>query len=434
MVNRRMGVGATMLTTALLALTSTPAAAEPATTLSYPASTSATPLNGYAFDACAAPSLVTMQAWASSPYDGVGVYIGGANRTCSQPNLTAAWVTAVSLQGWRIIPIYVGYQAPCTRRLSAAEFTITTAGLLGTADAADAVWQAQALGMLPGSAIYGDMENYYTTDAACRTAVFDYASAWTKELHRLGYLSGMYANLSSGAKHLSEAYVSPAYARLDALWVARWDSNPTLAGWAGISNAQWANHQRGKQYRGDHDETYSGVTINIDSDRFDAPVATVSYPYQVTSSVGLNGRSGPTTSAPLVTRYAPAATVPVVCQTAGRKVGTTSVWNKLADGNYVTDNYLSTPSKTTYSAPLPRCTYPFQVTVPTLNRRTGPSSRYPISGTLSNGALGWVTCQRSGSTVGTTSVWDKLDDGTYATDFYLATPSKTTSSWPIPRC
>ena len=134
------------------------------------------------------------------------------------------------------------------------------------------------------------------SDVACRTAVLGYVSAWTKELHRLGYLAGMYANLSSGAKHLSEAYVSPAYARPDALWIARWDGNSTLTGWAGIPNAQWSNHQRGKQYRGDHDETYGGVKINIDSDRFDAPVATVGYPYQVTSSADLNGRSGPNTS------------------------------------------------------------------------------------------------------------------------------------------
>jgi uncharacterized protein YraI len=430
----RISVGTTMLAAALMALTITPAAAEPATTVTYPATGSATRLNGFAFDTCEAPPLTTMQTWTASPYDGVGAYIGGVNRSCSQLNLTTSWVTAVSLQGWRIIPIYVGHQAPCTGRSNAIEFTATTAALLGTADAADAVLQAQALGMLPGSAIYGDMEHYSAGDVACRTAVLSYVSAWTKELHRLGYLSGMYANLTSGAKHLSETYISPAYARPDAIWIALWDADSTLTGWAGIPNAFWANHQRGKQFQGDHDETYGGVKITIDSDRFDAPVATVSYPYQVTSSVNLNGRSGPSTSAPRVAGYAAGATVPVVCQTAGRKVGTTSVWNKLADGNYVTDNYISTPSQTSYSTPLPRCTYPFQVTVPTLNRRTGPGPQYPISGTLSNGALGWVTCQRSGSRVGTTSVWDKLDDGTYVTDFYLATPSKTTYSPPLPRC
>jgi uncharacterized protein YraI len=434
MVSRfRTGVAAIMLATALPVWTITPAAGEPATTLSYPTSTSATRLSGHAFDACAAPSLPSMQTWTSSPYDGVGIYIGGVNRSCSQPNLNPAWVTEVSLQGWRIIPIYVGHQAPCTRR-NAVEFTTTTARLLGTADAADAVSKAQPLGILPGSAIYGDMEHYSASDAPCRAAVLSYVSAWTKQLHQLGYLSGMYANLTSGAKHLSEAYISPAYARPDAIWIARWDANSTLTGWAGIPNAQWPNHQRGKQYQGDHDETHGGVKINIDSNRFDAPVATVSYAHQVTSSVGLNARSGPTTSAPLVMSYAAGATVQVVCQTTGRKVGTTSVWNKLGDGNYVTDNYISTPSKTTYSPPLPRCTYPFQVTVPTLNRRTGPGPRYPISGILSNGALGWVNCQRSGSRVGTTSVWDKLDDSTYVTDFFLATPNKTTYSPPLPRC
>ena len=362
----------------------------------------------------------------ASPYDGVGVYIGGVNRSCSQPNLTSSWVTAVSLQRWRIIPIYVGHQAPCTGRPSRIKFTTSTAAFLGTADAADAVLQARALGMLPGSAIYGDMEHYSASDVACRTAVLTYISAWTKELHRLGYLAGMYANLSSGAKHLSEAYVSPAYARPDVLWIARWDGIATLTGWAGIPSAHWSNHQRGKQYRGDHDETYGGVKINIDSNRFDAPVATVGYPYQVTSSANLNGRSGPKTSTPIVRTYAPGATVGVVCQTAGTKIGTTSVWNKLTDGNYLSDYYVSTPSNTSYSAPLPRCTYPSQVTIPTLNKRTGPGASYAISGTLRAGALGWVTCQRSGSKVGTTSVWDKLDDGNYVTDFYLATPSKTT--------
>lgn len=424
-----------MLAAVLAALPITPAAAEPASTVLYPTSASATRLTGYAFDTCSAPPLATMQAWRiASPYQGVGVYIGGVSRSCQQPNLAASWVTATSLQGWRIIPIYVGHQAPCTGRPNATKFASNTAGALGTADAADAVLQAQALGMLPGSAIYGDLEHYSPTDAACRAAVLTYVSAWTIELHRLGYLAGIYANRFSGAKHLSEAYIAPTYARPDVLWMARWDGIATLTDWAGIPNAHWSNHQRGKQFRGDHDETHGGVKINIDSDLFDAPVATVGYAYQITSSANLNGRSGPKTSTPIVQSYAPAATVGVVCQTAGTKIGTTSVWNKLTDGNYVSDYYVSTPSNTSYSAPLPRCTYPFQVTIPTLNKRAGPGPSYAISGTLPAGALGWVTCQRPGSKVGTTSVWDKLDDGTYVSDFYLATPSKTTYSPPLPRC
>ena len=56
----RRVVAATVLAAALAALTVTPAAAEPATTLSYPTNASATRLTGSAFDACTAPSLATM--------------------------------------------------------------------------------------------------------------------------------------------------------------------------------------------------------------------------------------------------------------------------------------------------------------------------------------------------------------------------------------
>ena len=39
-----------------------------------------------------------------------------------------------------------------------------------------------------------------------------------------------------------------------------------------------------------------------------------------------------------------------------------------------------------------------------------------------------------GPKVWTTSVWDRLDDGYYVTDYYVATPSKTSFSRAIARC
>lgn len=411
-----------------------PAAAEPATTVRYPAGAATTRYNGLAFDTCTAPSLTQMQAWLGSPYRAVGIYIGGSNRSCSQPQLTPSWVSAVSKLGWRLVPIYLGRQAPCTFRQNAVKITPSQASAQGTASASAAVSQAKALGILPGSAIYGDMEHYDVTSATCRSAVLRYLSSWTKELHRQGYVSGVYAHLNSGAKHLSEAFTSSSYARTDALWIARWDGSSALTGWSGISNSLWAVHQRGKQYRGDHDETYGGVTLNIDNDRFDAPVATVSYDYTVTSSTSLSARTGPSTSYSVVKSYLPGATVNVVCQAPGSKVGTTTVWDKLTDGSYVTDYYVSTPSKPGYSAPLQPCRYPYQVSSPDgLNKRSGPGSSYRIVGKLPNGALAWVVAQKAGTKVGTTSVWDKLEDGTWVTDYYVATPSKTTYSKPIPR-
>ncbi|AKU17330.1 DUF1906 domain-containing protein [Luteipulveratus mongoliensis] len=425
-----------LLTTSLMLLAwgiSPSATAEPATSVSYPTTATATRYTGLAFDTCTAPTAAQMTAWKASPYRAVGVYIGGANRTCAQPQLTAAWVTAVARMGWRIVPVYMGLQAPCTFRPNAQKISPSLAASQGTSQAADAITKAKALGLLPGSAIYGDMEHYDASNASCRTTVLAFLSAWTKELHRQGYVSAVYAHISSGALHLSQVYGSTAYARPDAVWIARWDLSSALTGWAGIPNEQWATGQRAKQYRGDHAETYGGVRLNIDNDRFDAPVATVAYPWTVTSTTPLNARRAPSSSAAVATSYAPHSVVQVICQAPGTKVGTTSVWNKLSNGTYVTDYYVSTPSNTTYTAPIPRCGYPYQTTT-SLSRRSGPSTSYGVLGTLPTGALAWVACQGPGSKVGTTAVWDRLTDGSWVSDYYVANPSNTTYSGPAPRC
>ena len=412
-----------------------PAVADPATVVAYPAGASATQYSGLAFDTCTAPPLAAIQAWGASPYRAIGVYIGGVNRTCGQPQLTASWVTAVSKLTWRLLPIYKGPQPACGGKATDKKIIPAQAASQGTAAADDAIAKATALGIRPGSAFYNDIENYSRTDGACRTAVLTYLSAWTRELHRLGYVAGVYANLSSGAPDLSGTYASASYARPDALWIARYDGSTSLTGWAGVPNGQWAVHQRAKQYRGTHNEAYGGVTISIDNDKLDAPAATVGYGYKVTSTSALNARTGPSTSYPVATTYAPGATVPVACQAPGSAVATTRVWDKLTTGGYVTDYYVSTPSNAGYSPPLPRCSYPYQVTATSgTSARTGPGTSYPVAATLQNGALAWVTCQAPGSLVHTTKVWDKLTDGHWVTDYYVATRSKTTYTPPIPRC
>ncbi|MGC0328473.1 uncharacterized protein YraI [Streptomyces sp. SAI-170] len=413
------------------------ASAEPTTPVTYPAGATATRHSGLAFDTCTAPPLSSIRAWNASPYRAVGVYVSGVNRTCSQPELTASWVASVSQLRWRLLPIHKGLQPPCGARPSDAKIsrTLSTARSQGTAAATQAISAAKALGMLPGSALYNDIEHYDQTDTGCRNAVLTYLSAWTKELHHVGWVSGVYMNLNLGAKQLSDAYTSTTYARPDALWIARYDGLDSLKGWANIADSKWARHQRVKQYRGSHDETYGGVKLNIDNDRLDAPVATVAYSYKVTSTTPLNARTGPGTGYPVASTYAPGATLRVVCQTPGTKVGTTSVWNKLSNGRYVTDHYVSTPSSTGYSAPLPRCTYPYQATAAGgLTERSGPGNGYAAVGTLPNGGLAWITCQRPGTTVGTTAVWNRLDNGHYVSDRYVATPSSTSYSRPIPRC
>jgi len=409
------------------------ASAGPATAVRYAAGASATIYTGRAFDTCTAPPLTTITAWAASPYRALGVYIGGIDRHCLQPQLTAAWVSAVSSQRWRLLPIYKGLQAPCGT--STHKINPATAGSQGIAAADDAVANAKALGMLSGSGLYYDMENYPLGNASCRTAVLTFLSGWSTEVHRLGFVAGVYAQLYSGAADLAGVYGSASYARPDALWIARYDGSPSLTGWAGIPDTYWTQHQRAKQYLGGHDETYGGVTLNIDNDQVDAAVATVGYTYNVTSTGPLNARTGPSSKYPVKKSYAPGSALTIGCQAPGQKVGTTVVWDKLTDGSYVTDYYVSTSSKTGYSAPLPRCSYPFQV-IPAsgLSQHSGPGTSYPVKGVLPAGALAWVTCQGSGSKVGTTRIWDKITNGRWVTDYYVATLNKKTYSKPLPLC
>jgi hypothetical protein len=409
------------------------ATAEPGTVVRFPRGASATRYAGGAFDACAAPPLSTMIAWTASPYRAIGIYVGGPNRTCAQPNLTPAWVGSVTRRGWQLLPVYMGLQAPCSDRVNSVKIVPSTAAAQGTSSAGDAIAAMTALGLRPGSIVYGDMENYTSTDGPCRTTVLRYLSAFTKELHRRGYLAGVYANLGSGAKHLAAAYESTSYARPDAIWVARWDGSAKLTGLAGVPDPLWNVHQRAKQYVGDHDETYGGVTLNIDSDSVNAPVATVIRPYVLVGRT--NARTAPTRSSAAAGVLENGTPLSVICQTPGTEVHGTRVWNKLSNGTYVNDHYVNTPSKTGYSAPVPRCYYPFQVTATDgLTKRSGPGSSFRSQGSLNSGALAWSYCQKPGSRVAGTRVWDRIDTGSYVTDHYLTTPSKTTYSSPLPRC
>ncbi len=410
-----------------------PAMAEPATPVTYPAWASATMYTGQAFDTCTAPPLTAMQAWMASPYRAIGVYIGGENRTCAQPELNPAWVRAVADLGWRLIPIYKGRQAPCGGKPTDVKIIPSAAAAEGTAAADDAFQQAKALGTIKGGAIYYDMENYAANDSGCRSAVLTYLSAWTKELHHIGYVSGVYENLNLGAHDLANAYNSAAYARPDVLWIARYDLDPALTGWAGIADNLWAVHQRAKQYQANFTVTYGGVRLTIDADNVEAPVATTAFHYQATAAI--RARTGPGPTYPLVKLYGKGASLTVVCQTPGPATGTTTVWDKLNDGAYVTDYYVSTPSKTSYSAPVTRCLYPYQVTpVNGANERKGPGISHPVTGVLPGGALAWLFCQRSGSKVGSTWVWDKIDSRHWVSDNWVATPGTTGFSKPAPRC
>ncbi|MGH3648757.1 MAG: peptidoglycan DD-metalloendopeptidase family protein [Micromonosporaceae bacterium] len=62
-----------------------------------------------------------------------------------------------------------------------------------------------------------------------------------------------------------------------------------------------------------------------------------------------------------------------------------------------------------------------------LNKRSGPGTGYAVVGSVADGATVSIACSRYGTShtgrFGTTSLWNKLTDGTWVSDAYLATGS-----------
>jgi hypothetical protein len=224
-----------------------------------------------AFDACKAPGIGLLKAWRHTGFHAVNIYIGGQNRGCAQPGLTEAWVRWVASMGWGIIPTYVGLQAPapyCPCRT----ISIPHAAQQGANSAGDAIARAEALGIGPGNPIYFDMEQYQPGPTNT-PAVLAFLGAWTRQLHRSGYVSGVYASLDSGIEDLARRYGSN-YPEPDDIWFAHWNGLATAYD-PGIPAGDWPNH-RIHQYTGSQYFTASGAVLSIDADYSDGALVTFS--------------------------------------------------------------------------------------------------------------------------------------------------------------
>jgi hypothetical protein len=235
---------------------------------------------GRGFDQCNAPTVAQMQAWwTSSPHYNANIYFSGRNRACStQPNLNASWVDQVTQMGWGLIPTVVGYQSPCTASATTAKlsYDVATAEQQGRGEADIAAAAAVNIGLAPGSIFYYDMERYDPPSPdtlGCRAATVAFLKGWTDRVKELGYKSGVYGS----PKNAQEDWVNlPSASKMDVIWMARWDNVPSV--WSYVSfpsfpTDEWTDHQRIKQWQAPHNETWGGVTINIDGNILDAPIA-----------------------------------------------------------------------------------------------------------------------------------------------------------------
>lgn len=227
--------------------------------------------------------------WISSPYYDVGIYLpGGISGPVNAPSmkhpelilLDSDWVDTVIGQGWGIIPIWSGPQAPCTVEPHKHYFSTNpiVAEVQGQEQADLAYNSATNLG-LDGSIIYVDIEEYNHT--VCGPAVEAYVNGWVEEMHEYGQ-AGVYGNQDVAALDMTAA---------DDGYITRADYHVTVWGLNHYSGSgltddlAWTNKQRIHQYQINKYEKWGGAGPNkIDNDLIDATIVpssgTKSYTFQ----------------------------------------------------------------------------------------------------------------------------------------------------------
>lgn len=234
---------------------------------------------GHAFDKCEVPTLSQLQTWyTSSPYKAVNLYFGGISRYCSNSAISASYIQSIYAQGWKVIPTWVGHQAPCTSYKYPFPYDVEDAYQYGVNNANQAQARMKELGLTKpdgsGGIVYLDLE-HFAYSSSCSAAARAYLNGWTTRLSQLGTYSGLYSTSSGINDNRYYNIAKPP----SAVWIAEWYSTPGFRSYETVwdlrylSNDYWINHQRILQYSGGHDETWGSVKMNIDSNVTDGPMA-----------------------------------------------------------------------------------------------------------------------------------------------------------------
>jgi glycoside hydrolase-like protein len=246
------------------------------------------------------------QWWNSSPYFDVGFYANGAaNHTTPDPNLTAGWVATVSGYGWGLIPIWVGEQAPCgclpntgdypSCRLFRKTFDWdpNVARFEGALEAGlmhFSLGPASAGGLgLSGTVAYFDMEYYNSTStcdpnntnstcpavaSSCGAAATAFLTGWIAGVHGATFKAGVYASPVDAASDFVGISTVPP----DDVWLSAANTAYNLVTvWGighGLADSALPSSLRLRQYTVTPccDETWGGVTFNIDKDIEDGQI------------------------------------------------------------------------------------------------------------------------------------------------------------------
>ncbi len=206
------------------------------------------------------PSTAQMQSfWNGTPYYDWFVYIGGSAAYCGPGGVNGNWFTTVANQGWALTQIWVGPQAPCSS-IGGISWDTATANSQGFAEARAANQQSlYNFGIPAGGVIYYDMEAY-PASSACDAAVQAFVSGWDQQLEGLSQYAGLYST-----PYVINITVPISY-NPESVWAATYNGANNVWGWAYLGDPAYVFDQRANQYNSSHNETWNGVTLNVDND------------------------------------------------------------------------------------------------------------------------------------------------------------------------
>lgn len=266
-------VGILLATAAAVVAAASPAQARPQGPGSF---------TGYGFDTCSAPSQKTMDAWnLNSPFTAIGIYVSGNSRYCGdqyQPNLTPTWVSTNSTNGWRFLPIHVGYQSPCFKnnpnsRVQKKHMStnVNTARSQAHSDALETIAALKRLGFKDANtASFLDLE-WYSRTKACDNVVLEFIDEWTETLHENHFMSGVYSSGSAAIKAMDDALAArrSGFNRPDYAWIAWTNGEANVDGGTYLRDSFFTPHRRIHQYLNGKTVSYAGSSVNIDWDWVD---------------------------------------------------------------------------------------------------------------------------------------------------------------------
>lgn len=141
----------------------------------------------------------------------------------------------------------------------------------------------------------------------------------------------------------------------------------------------------------------------------------------------LNVRSGPSTAHSVVRTLPAGAGLSVDCQVSGQTIAgtvrTTATWDRLSDGTFVSDAFVSWPG----GRPGTCGSKAVAQVNGFLNQRANASTLVGPVGRVAGGTGLDVTCQLGGEEIngstGTSAMWDRLSSGSFVSDAFVGWPS-----------